>query len=573
MDWKSHYQRWINFPALDKELRDQLERLQQDPQKLADCFSQPLEFGTGGMRGELGPGTNRMNVYTVRKASEGLARYLLEQEQSVQHPTVVIAYDTRHKSHDFAMEAAKVITRHGIRVCLFDRICPTPLLSYAVRHLHASAGIVITASHNPPEYNGYKVYGADGAQIALDTTEQLTAHIKNVEDELTVAVASEEDIRQNGLLHMIGQDIFASYFEQLKALRPAVGKGADLSIVFTPLHGTTFASITEGLRHFGYTDVTIVQEQAAPDPDFSQVVSPNPEDPHAFKLAIDYAKRKDANLILATDPDGDRLGVAIKDPSGGYTVLTGNQVGAILLYYVLTTKLKAGKLPDNGAVVKTVVTSEMGRAIAADFGLMTIDTLTGFKYIGEKIKAFEATKEAVFIFGYEESCGYLLFDLVRDKDAVQTALILADACAAFQAEGKSLHQVLFSLYETYGYYSEDLVSLTMKGADGQKKIAEILAALRSQPFSTVNSCAVAIVEDYLSGQRKNVLTGETGKIILPASNMLKYILADETWFAIRPSGTEAKMKVYFGVKGISMEESQQKLERVKKHVMDHIKSL
>jgi len=574
MDWKPQYQRWVNFLALDEELRQQLEELQLDPQKLADCFSQPIEFGTGGMRGELGPGTNRMNVYTIRKASEGLAHFLLEQDRCAINTAVVIAYDTRHKSQEFAMEAAKVITRHGIRVYLFDRICPTPLLSYTVRHLHASAGIVITASHNPPEYNGYKVYGPDGAQIALDTTEKLMAHIKEVKDELTVDVASEEEIRQNGLLQMIGQDIFDSYFEQLKALRqPAAGEGAGLSIVFTPLHGTTLAYITEGLRLFGYTDVTIVQEQATSDPDFSQVLSPNPEEPQAFELAIQYAKKQDADLIFATDPDGDRLGVAIKDPAGEYTVLTGNQVGALLLSYILTMKKRTGMLPNRGAVIKTVVTSEMGRAIAADFGQMTMDTLTGFKYIGEKIQELAITQEATFIFGYEESCGYLLYDLARDKDAVQTALIMADACAAYQTEGKSLYQVLFSLYERYGFYSETLVSLTMKGADGQQKINAILSTLRSNPFSAVDGCAVAVIEDYLSKQRNHLLTGGTSEIILPTSNMLKYILADESWFAIRPSGTEAKMKIYFGVKGASQEASKQKLERLRNHVMLHIENI
>ena len=574
MDWKSQYQRWMSFPALDEELRQELEQIQHDPKKLAECFAQPIEFGTGGMRGELGPGTNRMNRYTIRKASEGLARYLLAKEQSMQKITVVIAYDTRHQSQEFALEASKVITRHGIRVCLFERICPTPLLSYAVRHLRASAGIVITASHNPPEYNGYKVYGPDGAQIALDTTEKLMAHIKEIKDELTVAVATAEEIRQHGLLQMIGQDIFDSYFEQLKAMRPAAArKGADLSIVFTPLHGTTLAYITEGLRQFGYKNVTIVQEQATPDPNFSQVVSPNPEEHQAFELAIKYAKQQDADLIFATDPDGDRLGVAIKDPAGEYTVLTGNQVGALLLYYILTMKRKTGMLPYRGAVIKTVVTSEMGRTIAADFGQRTMDTLTGFKYIGEKIQELAITQEAVFIFGYEESCGYLLFDLVRDKDAVQTALIMADACATYQAEGKSLYQVLFSLYEKYGFYSETLVSLTMKGADGQQKINAILSTLRSYPFSAVDGCAVVIIEDYLSKQRHHLLTGETSEITLPASNMLKYLMADESWFAIRPSGTEAKMKVYFGVKGTSLEASKQKLERIKNHVMLHIENI
>ncbi|MGG1664129.1 phospho-sugar mutase [Brevibacillus sp. NRS-1366] len=575
-EWKKHYRRWASFAALDREMKELLTILKEDEVALEDCFYKNIEFGTGGMRGERGPGINRINVYTVRKASEGLARYLIEQGIEAKERGVVIAYDTRHKSHEFAFEAAKVLGKHGIRVYVFDILCPTPLLSFAVRHLGASAGIVITASHNPPEYNGYKVYGPDGAQITLSIAQQLMTKINEVDDELEIDLSDELTLKKNGLLKLIGTKLMEVYLEQIKNLRVQSGKASltadQIRIVFTPLHGTTMEAITRGLKSFGYPNVTVVQEQAKPDPDFSTVASPNPEEHQAFTLAIQYAKEVDADLILGTDPDGDRLGVAVKWLDGEYTVLTGNQTGALLLHYMLSHKQRIGLLPKNGAVLKTIVTSELGRAIAADFGMATIDTLTGFKYIGEKIGTYEITKEYSFQFGYEESNGYLLGDFVRDKDAVQTALIIADVCAFYKTQGKTIHDALLQLFETYGFYDEGLHSLTFKGKEGMKKIRNIMTLFRSRPLTEMSGKKVIAIEDYLAGTRKEMQTGIIVPLSLPTSDVVKVQLEGESWFCVRPSGTEPKLKIYFGVKGDSLEDGKQKLAHIRQFVLNYIET-
>lgn len=573
-DWKTHYHRWAAFSALDPELKELMNKLQEDQRALEDCFYKNIEFGTGGMRGELGPGINRINVYTVQKASEGLARYIREQGTEAKESGVVIAYDTRHKSREFAFEAAKVLGKHGIRVFVFDILCPTPLLSFAVRHLGATAGIVITASHNPPEYNGYKVYGPDGAQITLATAKQLLTKINEVEDELAIDFEDEMTLKKNGLLKMIGAKMMAVYLEQIKNMRVQSGEASSTAdqtrIVFTPLHGTTMEPITQGLKSFGYRHVTVVREQARPDPDFSTVASPNPEEPQAFALAIEYAKKVDADLILGTDPDGDRLGVAVKSPDGRYVVLTGNQIGALLLHYMLSHRQKNGLLPKNGVLLKTIVTSELGRSIAADFGIATIDTLTGFKYIGERIGEYDKTKEYSFQFGYEESNGYLLGDFVRDKDAVQAALIMADVCASHKAQGKTTLDALLQLFETYGFHEEGLHSLTFKGKEGMEKIRNIMTLFRSRPLTEISGKKVIATEDYLAGLRKNMQTGITIPLALPTSDVVKVQLEDDTWFCVRPSGTEPKLKIYFGVKGDSLEDGRQRLARIKQSVLNHI---
>jgi phosphoglucomutase len=569
--WQDHYQRWTKFANLDPELRAQLDSLRDDPHTLEDCFARQIEFGTGGMRGELGPGINRINLYTVRKASAGLARYVIGHGKAAMDAGVAIAYDSRHKSRAFAVEAATVLGWHGIRVHVFDRLCPTPLLSFAVRHLGAFAGIVITASHNPPEYNGYKVYGADGGQITPATAEALLKHMEEAGDELRIATADEPSLRESGLLRTIGSELLQAYLERLQSCRipPAapLAAGDPVRIVFTPLHGTTYEAITKGLDAFGYRHVTIVREQADPDPSFSTVSSPNPEEHQAFRLAIQYARKDGADLILGTDPDGDRLGVAVKNHQGDYVVLTGNQTGALLLHYLLSQKRQNGALPANGVVLKTIVTSEMGRAIASDFGLVTVDTLTGFKYIGEKIGEFEKTGAYAFQFGYEESCGFLLADFVRDKDAVQAALFMADACAFHKSEGRSLYDVLLQLFATYGYYMEDLHAMTCKGKDGMAKMASILSHLRSRPLTEIAEKKVTAVEDYLAGERRDVAAGTTALLTFPQTDTLKYVLDDDSWFCVRPSGTEPKIKLYFGVKGASLEEAGKKLAALKQAVV------
>lgn len=577
LNWRSGFQRWMNYGDLDQNLRKQLVNLQEDEQTLADCFYKNIEFGTGGMRGELGPGTNRINVYTIRKATEGLSRYLTEYGEKARHGGVVIAYDSRHKSAEFALEAAKVLGKHGIRVFLFEHLCPTPLLSFSVRYLGAFAGIVITASHNPPEYNGYKVYGADGGQITLETAERLMAKINEIEDELTIDFADEQVLKQNGQLILIGNDVRDAYLERLNSLRiqPEMKEqiADQVKIVFTPFHGTSYEPVMLGLKMFGYENVSVVQEQAYPDPNFSHVVSPNPEEHQAFELAIKYGKKENADILMGTDPDGDRLGVAVKNERGEYIVLTGNQIGALLLHYWLSCKHKKGLLPSHGVVLKTIVTSEMGRAIASDFGLITVDTLTGFKYIGEKILEYEQAGEYVFQFGYEESNGYLLLDFVRDKDAVQAALIMADLCAYCKTRGKSIYEQLLLLYEKYGYYCENLFSITLKGPKGKNKMSAILTHFRGREWKEFSGKKIRVLEDYLTSERKDLVTGDITAIPLPKSNMLKYLLEDESWFCIRPSGTESKVKLYFGVKGASLEDSKQKLALLKESVLKQIECL
>ncbi|GAB1530051.1 MULTISPECIES: phospho-sugar mutase [Brevibacillus] len=570
-NWYTHYTRWNECESLDSELRQQLTAMHADEKQLADCFSAPIAFGTGGMRGVMEPGINRINLYTIRKASAGLALYLLETYPDLAVKKVVIAYDSRKHSQMFAKETAKVLGQYGITTCIFKQLTPTPLLSFAVRHYRACAGIVITASHNPPEYNGYKIYGADGGQITLATAERLMDHIANAGNELEITPADEQELHKNGLLHYIDDSLLHAYLEKVKQLRvhpdlsPAIRE--QVKIVFTPLHGTTHDSITLGLKRFGYTQVSVVLEQAIPDPNFSTVDSPNPEEPEAFRLAISYAKKMDADMIMGTDPDGDRLGVLVKNKAGDYSVLTGNQLGAMLLHYLLETKQKKGELPTNGLVLKTIVTSEMGRAIAADFGVSTEDTLTGFKYIGEKIEAYKKSGAYVFQFGYEESYGYLIGDFVRDKDAVQTALLLADMCAYCKSQHKSLADTLNDLFDRYGHYAEELISFTCKGGEGMQKISAAMSSLRNQPPSQIASHPILAIEDYASGIRTDCQTGTTTPLTLPASDTIKYFFHDHAWFCVRPSGTEPKIKIYLGVKGTSSQDSQEKLFTLKQAVL------
>lgn len=575
--WITGYDRWMNYDQLEYKLRRLLVQLQNDEKTLEDCFYKNIEFGTGGIRGEMGPGTNRINIYTIRKVSEGLARYLIEHGEEAKQKGVVIAYDSRYNSATFAMEAAKVLGQNGIRIYLFNQLSPTPLLSFAVRHVGAFAGIVITASHNPPKDNGFKVYNQSGGQITLEAANQIMAHIQKVENELQIPFAQEDDLVQKGHLLTIGNEIRDTYLEQISKRR-IVPQGMlsamnQVKIVFTPFHGTSYETILQGFKLFGYENVSVVKEQAYPDPNFTNVVSPNPEDHRAFELAIQYGIRENADLVIGTDPDADRLGVAVKNEIGEFTVLTGNQIGALLLYYLLTIKHDLGLLASSGAVVKTVVTSEMGRAITSDFGLQTIDTLTGFKYIGEKINLFERTGEYVFQFGYEESNGYLFFDLVRDKDAIQAALVMADLCAHYKAQGKSVYDVLLLMYQKYGYYLEDLVSFHTQGADREKKSEAILAHFRSLPFTQIIDKKILAIEDYVSGERKDLRTGETLVLSLPQTNAIKIQLEEDIWFCIRPSGTESKIKLYFGVKGTSWNESKKVLEQLKEAVVKEIERL
>ncbi|HET7657175.1 MAG TPA: phospho-sugar mutase [Bacillales bacterium] len=575
MNWKTNLDRWLNDPNLESSIREEIEALREDD--LEDCFYRNLSFGTGGMRGEIGPGTNRMNQYTVRKASEGLARYIESFGQEAKVRGVVIAYDSRHRSPEFSKEAALTLGRHGIRTYLFEHLRPTPELSFAVRYLNAFAGIVVTASHNPPQYNGYKVYGEDGGQLPPKAADQVIAKVNEVDNELAVEVADEKSLLAEGLLTIIGDKIDQAYIEKLQSIsvnsEVIQQMGRDLSIVYTPLHGTGNLPVRMGLRALGFGNVRVVSEQEEPDPEFSTVESPNPEEHAAFELAIRDGKQADADLLLATDPDADRVGVAVKNREGEYVVLTGNQTGALLLHYILSQKKASGRLPNNGVVLKTIVTSEFGRKIAEQYGVDTVDTLTGFKFIGEKIKEYHETNQYSFLFGYEESYGYLIGDFVRDKDAVQACLLAAEAAAYYKSQGKSLYDGLLDLFEQYGWFREGLESITLKGIQGAEQIANVMKTFRDNPPQTIAARSVAIVEDYERSERERFTEKTKEMLTLPKSNVLKYFLEDGSWFCLRPSGTEPKIKLYFGVFGSSDEDSQNTLRQIKHDVLNKVNDI
>ncbi|AJC24602.1 MULTISPECIES: phospho-sugar mutase [Bacillus] len=569
MSWSKSYERWNQAEQLDSELKKLLADAEGNEQLLEDFFYKDLEFGTGGMRGEIGPGTNRMNIYTVRKASAGLAAYIAKQGEDAKKRGVAIAYDSRHKSPEFAMEAAKTLASQGVQTYVFDELRPTPELSFAVRKLNAYAGIVVTASHNPPEYNGYKVYGDDGAQLPPKEADIVIAEVNAIENELTIQVEDELSLKEKGLIKIIGEEIDKPYTEELTSIsvHPELSAEVDVSVVFTPLHGTANKPVRRGLEALGYKNVTVVKEQELPDPDFSTVKSPNPEEHAAFEYAIKLGEEQNADILVATDPDADRLGIAVKNSEGKYTVLTGNQTGALLLHYLLSEKKKQGALPENGVVMKTIVTSELGRAVASSFGLDTVDTLTGFKFIGEKIKEYEKSGQYTFQFGYEESYGYLIGDFARDKDAIQAALLAVEVCAFYKKQGMSLYDALLSIFKEYGYYREGLKSLTLKGKQGAEQISAILTSFRNDPPKQMAGKQITQAEDYSTGKRTVFADHHEEDIDLPKSNVLKYFLEDGSWFCLRPSGTEPKVKFYFAVKGTSLQDSEQRLAALSEAVM------
>lgn len=575
MDWKSLYTTWAGYQNLNGELRVLLDEMQQDEAQLEDAFYKNLEFGTGGMRGEIGAGTNRMNLYTVRKATVGLAQYISSFGEEAKGRGAVIAYDSRHKSPEFALEAAKTLATFGVKAYLFDELRPTPELSFAVRELNAFAGIVITASHNPPEYNGYKVYGSDGAQLPPEAADQVISYVNAIENELEIQVEEAEVLKGQGLIKMVGEEVDAAYNRALLTVpeNPQLAEEIDVSIVFTPLHGTANKSVRRALQSLGYQNLHIVKEQELPDPNFSTVQSPNPEEPAAFEMAIELGNKVEADLLIATDPDADRLGIAVRDEMGQYVVLTGNQTGALFLDYLLSQKKEKGKIPQNGAVLKTIVTSEIGRAIAESYGLKTVDVLTGFKFIAEKINQYHESGESSFLFGYEESYGYLIKDFARDKDAIQAAVLAVEVCAHYKKQGLTLYEGLLNVFEKYGFYLEGLRSLTLKGIEGAKQISGILNQFRQNPPSRIAGIPVVVEEDYQSSKKRTFLSNDEELIELPKSNVLKYFLEDGTWVCLRPSGTEPKIKFYFGVQGKSMQEAESKLSGVMEDFMSKIEAL
>lgn len=573
-DWKRNYQRWIEREDLNEELKRDLLRIKENETDLKEHFHTYLQFGTAGIRGVLGPGTNRLNIYIIRKAAEGLAQYILDQGKQAKKRGVVIAFDNRRKSPEFALEVAKTLGYHGIQTYVFESLRSTPELSFAVRHLQTIAGVMITASHNPPEYNGLKVYGEDGGQVTSEVGDAIVAKVNEVEDEFSVKVAAEEELKQSGLLKVIGKSIDQAYQEHLTSVfinRSIIENyGKDLKIVYTPFHGTGLRPVTEGLKKAGFSEVTVVEEQATPDENFTYAKSPNPEEPSAFELAIQYAEEIDADLLIGTDPDADRMGIAVRFPDGKYKGLNGNQIGALLFHYIVMEKKRRNELPENGAMIKTIVTSELGRSIADNYGIKTFDVLTGFKYISEIIEDFHQTGDYEFLFGYEESYGCLIKDFARDKDAVQACLLAAEVAAYYKAKDMTLYDALLEIFKEYGYYQEDLKSLRLEGIEGAKRIEEILSTLREQPLEEIAGNRVRIYEDYLTSRRTFFDQQTTETIHLPKSNVLKWILADDSWICARPSGTEPLIKFYFGVKGSSIQDSEQRLEQLVKDLMEKV---
>lgn len=570
MSWQDIALKWEKFEGLEDYLKIQLENFSEKEKE--EAFYAPLEFGTAGMRGIVGPGINRMNIYTVRQATEGLARLIETYGEEAKKRGVAIAHDSRHFSPEFALESAKVLVKHGIKAYVFEDLRPTPELSYAVRHLHTFAGIMITASHNPAAYNGYKVYGEDGGQMPPKDADALTEYVRQVENPLAVDVVTKEELEQSALFEWIGEAVDAAYLEEIKSVsvNPSLlSDTKDLSVVYTPLHGTGLMLTKRALDQAGFTGLQVVSEQAVPDGDFTTVKSPNPEEAGAFEYAIRLGEETKADVLLATDPDADRMGAAVRQPDGTYQVITGNQIAAILLDYLLFAHQKAGTLPANAAAVKSIVSSELPTVIAEHYGAKMVNVLTGFKFIAEQIKNYEETNAHTFMFGFEESYGYLVQPFVRDKDAIQAVLLLTEVAAHFKSEGKTLYDGLQALYEKYGYFLEKTISVTVQGLEGPAKIKALLDGLRKEVPSNFGGIKVALAQDFAVNQQVDA-QGVVSEIGLPTSNVLKYILEDGSWIAVRPSGTEPKIKFYMGVKATTQEEAEEKLAKFQKDLDAYI---
>lgn len=576
MDYKKNYEEWLNNPYFDEATKDELRKIADDEGEIKERFYADLEFGTAGLRGVIGAGTNRMNIYVVRKTTQGLANYI--KSVGGENKGVAIAYDSRRMSPEFADEAALCLCANGIKAYVFESLRPTPELSYAVRKLGCIAGINITASHNPPEYNGYKVYWEDGAQITPPHDTGIMAEVKKVVDFNTVKTMDKSEAVKNGLYTVIGTDIDDPYIEELKkqvihwdSIKEAQ---KDIKIVYTPLHGTGNIPARRVLKELGFENVYVVPEQELPDGEFPTVSYPNPEDKAAFKLALDLAKEKDADLVLATDPDADRLGVYVKDTkSGEYITLTGNMSGCLLADYEIgQTKLLKG-LPDDGALIKTIVTSNMADAIAKHYGVKLIEVLTGFKFIGQQILGFENTGKGTYLFGFEESYGCLIGTHARDKDAIVATMALCEAAAYYKTQGKTLWDAMIDMYDKYGYYKDDIKSITLKGIEGLEKIQNILETLRNEPPTEVGGYKVTSARDYKKDVIKNMETGETTATGLPSSNVLYYDLTDDAWLCVRPSGTEPKVKFYYGIKGTSLKDADEKSAKLGEAVIAMINEM
>ena len=571
MEYREMYEEWLSNPYFDADTKAELQAIKEDDNEIKERFYKDLEFGTAGLRGIIGAGTNRLNIYTVRKATQGLANYIMK--KGMQDRGVAIAYDSRRMSPEFADEAALCLGANGIKAYVFDALRPTPELSYAVRKLGCIAGINITASHNPPEYNGYKVYWEDGAQITPPHDKGIMDEVKAVTDYNTVKTMSLEDAKAAGVYISIGADIDDSYIAELKKqvihqdAIDAVGK--ELKIVYSPLHGTGNVPARRVLKELGFENVYVVKEQELPDGEFPTVSYPNPEAAEAFTLGLKLAKEVDADLVLATDPDADRLGVYVKDAkSGEYKVLTGNMSGCLLADYEIGQRLaRDGKLPEDGYLIKTIVTSNLADAIAKGYGVGLIEVLTGFKFIGQQILGFETSGKGQYLFGFEESYGCLIGTHARDKDAIVATMALCEAAAYYKTQGKTLWDAMVDMYDKYGYYKDDIQSITLKGIEGLQKIQEILETLRKNPPTEVGDYKVLKARDYQANTIKDLGTGEETETGLPNSNVLYYELTDDAWLCVRPSGTEPKVKFYYGIKGTSLADADEKSEKLGKEVL------
>ncbi|HAP4481652.1 TPA: phospho-sugar mutase [Enterococcus faecalis] len=562
MSWEQVYQQWLNEENIPENLKNELKDLNTDPEKCEDAFYAPLEFGTAGMRGILGAGINRMNIFTVRQATEGLARFMDTQDPETKRRGVAIAYDSRHMSPEFAMEAAKTLAKHDIPSFVFESLRPTPELSFAVRYFKAFAGIMITASHNPAAYNGYKVYGEDGGQMPPADADALTKYVRSIENPLKIDVLSDEEVAHSGLINIVGEEVDNAYLKEIKTVtinQELINEmGKELKLVYTPLHGTGKMLGEKALKQAGFEKFVLVPEQAVADPDFTTVKSPNPEEHSAFEYAIRLGEKEGADLLIATDPDADRLGAAVRMPNGDYQVLTGNQLGSIMIHYILEAHQQAGTLPQNAAVLKSIVSSELATAIAEKYNTKMFNVLTGFKFIAEKIQQYEEDHSQTFMFGFEESYGYLVKPFVRDKDAIQALVLLAEVAAFYKKQGKTLYDGLQDIFEEFGYFEEKTISVTMSGIEGSGKIKALMAKCREQAPTEFAGIQVAQTEDFKELTR-TFADGQTEQLQTPPSDVLKYHLEDGSWIAIRPSGTEPKIKFYLATKATSSSEASEKI--------------
>ena len=567
MGYKEVYQLWKDYPELNADLRAELETM-TDEGEIEDRFYQDLEFGTGGMRGKIGAGINRMNVYIVAKATYGLGKYLLGADPKNAEKGVAIAFDSRNKSAEFAQTAARVLASMGVQAYLFESLRPTPVLSFTVRHVGAAGGIVITASHNPKEYNGYKVYGPDGGQMVSPAADELVAEIEKIDNYFDIPLANMQTAVEDGMIQIIGREVDDAYAAAVENVVKA-NPGSDLKVIYTPIHGSGNVPVRRVLDDLGYKNVTVVAEQEQPDGSFPTVSYPNPEERSVFNIAMEMPEARDVDIIIGTDPDCDRVGVVGRNAEGEFVVFTGNQTGALLVDYFLKTRTG---LPDNKVVIKTIVTSELGGIVAKSHGAEVVDVLTGFKYIGEHMTEYEATGEKAFAFGYEESYGYLAGNYARDKDAVLASALVCEMADYYKKQGMTLYDALEGLYQKFGYFIEGIQSMTLEGIEGKKQIANIMEKFRANHFNTFADEKLVTYNDYQSKESLDLAGGEKSAIDLPKSNVLKFVFNENSWYALRPSGTEPKLKVYYSVTGRSRESAEEKMEILRKAVNEIIEA-